>query len=74
MTRELKRVWTKTTLAEKIALIADLLAIAGLAGYGLATMPRSQQQGVLDLIIGDEDMALQRPLPEKTLLNWEFKF
>jgi hypothetical protein len=71
---ELKKVWTKTTVAEKIGIIVNLLAIAGITGYGLAKMSPSQQKGILDLIVGDDDKLLQQPLPSKTLLDHEFTF
>ena len=72
--KELKKVWTKTTLAEKIGIIANLLAIAGISSYGLAKMSPNQQKGVLDLIVGDDDKTLQQPLPSKTLLDFDFDF
>lgn len=64
---ELKRVWKKTSTGEKVAILVHLLAILGAATYGLATMSPSQQKGILDVIVGDEDKFLQAPLPEKEL-------
>ena len=62
---ELKRVWTKTSLGEKIAILVNVLTTLGVATYGLAKMSPSEQKGILSLIIGDQDVAGQIPLPAK---------
>lgn len=72
--KELKKVWTKTSTAEKIGIIVNLLLAAGAATYGIAEMSPNQQKGILDLIVGDDDKLLQQPPPAKTMFQWEFKF
>jgi hypothetical protein len=62
---ELKRVWTRTSLGEKILILVHLLTTLGVATYGLSKMSPSEQKGILDLIIGDKDVSGQIPLPEK---------
>jgi hypothetical protein len=62
---ELKRVWTKTSLGEKIVILAHLLTTLGIATYGIAKMSPSGQKGILDLVVGDQDKCLQTPLTEK---------
>jgi hypothetical protein len=70
----LKRDWDKTSLGEKITIIAEALLMVGAATYGIAKMSSNQQKGVLDLIIGDDDTMLQKPLDTKTLFEPKFDF
>jgi Domain of unknown function (DUF4157) len=62
---ELNRVWTKTSLGEKIVILVHLLTTLGVATYGLAKMSPSEQKGILDLIVRDQDVSGQIPLPAK---------
>jgi hypothetical protein len=71
---ELKRVWKKTSTEEKIVILIHLLATLGAASYGLAKMSPSERNGILDLIVGDQDKFLQVPLPEKGFPGSPFTF
>jgi hypothetical protein len=72
--KQLKAVWAKTSTAEKIIVIVNLLATVGAASYGIAKMSPGQQKGILDLIVSDDDKLLQQPLPAKTQLEYKVDF
>ncbi len=72
--QQLKAVWDKTSVEDKIAILAGILSMLGAASYGLAKMPANEKKDILNLIISDSDTTLQQPLKEKGTSLFEMDF